>query len=84
MKPAEEPRMSELCRTVSKDGWDLEIFIFEDGEGGWLLEIENDSGTSTCWTEPFNTEQAALDEALKTIQENDIAYFHEPQPWREH
>lgn len=76
--------MSSLCRTVTKDGWNLEIFIYEDGEGQWLLEVVNDADVSTCWTESFETEQDALDEALKTIEENSIEYFHEPQPWREH
>lgn len=78
------PKVSELSRTVQKDGWQLAIVIFEDGEGGWLLEIQDDSGTSSCWTEPFATEQAALVEALRTIDENDISYFHESQPWKEH
>jgi hypothetical protein len=82
--PPEGPQMSALCRTVQKDGWELEICIFEDGEGKWLLEIVNDANTSTCWTDPFDTEQQALDEALKTIKENDIAYFEESQPWRQH
>ena len=82
--PEDGPKLSALCRTVTKDGCELEIFIFEDGEGKWLLEIENDSGTSTCWSEPFDTEQQALDEALKTIEENSIEYFEESQPWRQH
>lgn len=82
--PPEGPKMSSLCQTVKKDGWDLEVFIFEDGEGKWLLEVVDDAGTSTCWTEPFETEQVALDDALKTIEENGIEYFSEPKPWREH
>jgi hypothetical protein len=76
--------MSALCQTVVKDGWELDIFIFEDGEGKWMLEVVDDMNTSTCWTDSFDTEQQALDEALKTIQENGIEYFHESQPWREH
>ena len=58
--------------------------ISGDGEGGWLLEIQDDSATSTCWIESFATEEAALAEALRTIDENDISYFHESQPWKEH
>jgi uncharacterized protein len=81
--PDERPKVSPLCRTVTKDGWDLEILIYEDGEGQWLLEVVNDADVSTCWTESFETDQAALNEALKTIEENSIEYFHERQPWRE-
>ena len=84
-KPPEKgPRRSPLCRTVKKDGWDLDILIFEDEQGTWLLEIRNDTGVSTCWIDPFETEQAALDEALKTIEESGIEDFHAPQPWLVH
>ena len=76
--------MSALCRTVKKDGSELEICIFEDGEGRWLLEIVNEENTSTCWAEPFDTEQQALDEALKAVEENDLEYFRESEPWRQH
>lgn len=76
--------MSALCRTVVKNGWEFDILIFEDGEGKWLLEVVDDSNTSTCWTDSFDTEQQALDQALRTIEENGIEYFYEPQPWREH
>jgi hypothetical protein len=81
--PEEGPKVSPLCRTVTKDGWDLEIVIYEDGEGQWLLQVVNDADVSTCWTQSFETDQAALNEALKAIEENSIEYFHERQPWRE-
>lgn len=68
-------KKSALCRTVEKDGSDLEIFIYKDGKGKWLLEVESESGTSVCWDDSFNTEQAALDEALQTIAENSIEHF---------
>ena len=75
--------MSPLCRTITKDGWDLKIVIYKDGEGQWLLQVVNDADVSTCWMEPFETDQAALNEALKAVEENSIEYFHERQPWRE-
>lgn len=78
------PRVSALSRTMKKDGWDLEVVIFEDGEGGWQLEVQDGSGTASCWIESFATEQEALAEALRTIDENDISEFHEAQPWNEH
>jgi hypothetical protein len=84
-KPPEKgPRMSPLCRTVTKDGWSLRIVIYQARKGQWMLEIANDADVSTCWIEPFKTDEAALSEALKAIEENSIEYFHEPQPWREH
>ena len=76
------PEISELSRTVKKDGWELDIVIMDDGEGKWLLSIHDDSGGGTHWTESFDTEQRALDEALKAIDEEGVASFTVPQPWR--
>ena len=75
-------KMSPLCRTVNCEGKELEIFIFEDGEGGWLLEVVNEQGTSTAWTEPFKTDKAALKEALKTIKEEGLEGFKMEQPYK--
>jgi hypothetical protein len=77
-------KMSALCRTVKKDGWDLDIVIYDDGEGSWALEVADGPGSATCWLESFATEQEALDEALKVIEENDLEYFHSPPPWLAH
>jgi uncharacterized protein len=58
---------------VSRDGTIVEIQIYEDGKGGWLLEIVDEFGNSTVWDESFLTDQAALTEALKTIEREGIA-----------
>jgi uncharacterized protein len=61
---------SPLSRSLSEDGHTLRIEIYGGaGEPGWILEIEDERGTSTVWSEPFDTEQAALDEALAAIAE---------------
>lgn len=78
--------MSELCCTIQKDGGLLKVEIYADGERGWTLEISNSKG-SMCWTDPFETEQDALEEALAVIEEEGIEYFqnHPPAPpVREH
>ena len=77
------PTLSALCRSVTKDGWKLDVVIYADGEGQWSLEVVDDAGTSTCWLELFDTEEQALAEALTTIEENGIEEFHMAQPWRE-
>jgi hypothetical protein len=66
------PKMSSLCQPVTRDGKTVQIDIYEDGEGGWLLEVIDEFNNSTCWDDPFNTEQDALDEALETIKEEGI------------
>lgn len=67
------PKMSTLCQSVTRDGKTVQIDIYEDGENGWILEVVDEFNNSTVWDDSFNTEQAALDEALKTINEEGIA-----------
>ncbi len=66
------PKMSPLCQSLTRDGKTVQIDIYEDGENGWLLEVVDEYGNSTCWDDPFSTEQGALDEVLNTIQEEGI------------
>jgi hypothetical protein len=66
------PKMSPLCQSLTRDGKTVQIDIYEDGENGWLLEVIDEYNNSTCWDDPFNTDQDALDEALKTIKEEGI------------
>lgn len=77
------PALSPLSRTFTRDGWTLEIEIYEDGSGKWLLEVVDERSTSTVWTEPFDTEQLALDEALRVIEEEGIAAFSASLPYRD-
>ena len=67
------PVHSPLSQRLSRDGTTVEIQIYEDGKGGWLLEVVDEFGNSTVWNESFLTDQAALTEALKTIEREGIA-----------
>ncbi len=66
------PRHSPLCQSVTRDGKTVQVEIYDDGEGGWLLEVVDDYGNSTIWDDPFAADQEALDEVLKTINEDGI------------
>lgn len=50
----------------------MSVEIYEDGEGGWLLEVVDEYGNSSVWNDPFATDQEALADALKTIDEDGI------------
>lgn len=65
--------LSSLSQRVARDGTAVEIEIYENGEGGWLLEIVDEFGNSTVWDKSFPTDHAALAEALKTIDTEGIA-----------
>jgi hypothetical protein len=43
---------------------------------GWSLKIVAGNGSLTYWDEVFASDKAALDEALKTIEEDGIASFY--------
>jgi len=69
------PNHSPLAQSVTRDEKTVQVEIYENGEGGWLLEIVDEYWNSTVWDEPFGTDQQELDEALKTIDEEGIESF---------
>jgi len=67
------PVRSPLSQRVARDGTAVEIEIYGDGKGGWLLEVVDEFGTSTVWDDSFATDSSALAEALNTIDAEGIA-----------
>ncbi len=67
---------SPLNRHITQDGVTVEVCIYRGkGEKGWLLEVVDQEGGSTCWDDLFPTDRAALQEALDTIANEGIASF---------
>lgn len=64
---------SPLCQEVARDGHTIKVEIYQDGEGRWILEAVDEYWGSTVWDEHFKTDQAALDELFRTIEEEGIA-----------
>lgn len=67
------PVHSLLSQRLSRDGTTVEIQIYGDGQGGWLLEVVDEFRNSTVWDESFQTDKAALAEVLNTIDTEGIA-----------
>jgi hypothetical protein len=67
-----EIKESPLCQPVTKDGKTVQVYIYENSEGGWILEVVDQFRNSTVWDDPFETDQAALDEVFKTIEKEGI------------
>ena len=63
---------SSLSQTIIRDGKPVKLEIYADAHGGWLLEAVDQYGNSTVWDESFASEQEALDEALRTIDDEGI------------
>lgn len=76
------PVTSTLSQFVRRDGKQVKLEIYDDGDGGWLLEAVDEYGNSTVWQEPFQTEQAALDAALRTIDDEGIGVLIGPSSAR--
>ena len=72
---ASEPINSGLNRKFTANGKSVRITIYDDGTGGWFLEIIDAYSNSTCWQAPFKTDQEALDAGIKALEEEGIDYF---------
>lgn len=72
------PQDSPLCRAYSDGNHTVNIDIYEDGEGGWLLEIVDEHNNTTVWEDAFDTDEAALQEALDALKEEGVGAFIGP------
>lgn len=71
-------KYSPLCQTIERDGKSVEVMIYEDGDGGWILEVVDPNDFTTLWQEPFASDQEALDEALRAVKEDGMDALMEP------
>lgn len=78
--PGQFPPDSPLSQSVTRDGKTVKIQIYEDGEGGWLLEVVDEYDNSFLWRASFKSDQEALDGALKVIDELGIDALIGPPP----
>ncbi len=74
-----EIKMSHLCQEISSGGKTIQIDIYEDEEGGWILETVDEYGNSTVWKDSFKTDSAALTEVKKTILSGGISALIGPK-----
>ena len=63
---------SPLQQTYTVGKHKIEIQIYRMPHTAWALEVLDIYGNSTVWDEEFATDQAALDEVLRTIREEGI------------
>lgn len=64
--------MSPLCRSVTDGGHVVRLEIYRGPDTDWTLEAVDASNNSTVWDDLFPTDQAALDEGLRTIRDEGI------------
>lgn len=76
----EEPTIiySSLERRIEGDGTYVEVHIYRgEDEPAWILEVVDEEGASTVYDDPFETDQAALDEVMASIQKHGIRVYLE-------
>jgi uncharacterized protein len=66
---------SPLSQTHSAEGHTLRIEIYRGAGEPWILEIEDELGTSTVWDDRFETDTAALAAAFEAIEAEGIRAF---------
>lgn len=74
----EDPKLvfSPLCRRIKRKRISIRVHIYRlERDDDWMLEVEDQTGGSTVWTEPFSTDQAALDEVMNVIETEGIETF---------
>ena len=64
--------ISPLCRSITDKGHTVRFEIYRGPDTAWTLEVVDASNNSTVWDDLFATDQAALDEGLRTIREDGI------------
>jgi hypothetical protein len=67
---------SPLSQRITRDGMTIDVRIFRgEHEAAWILEVVDHADGSTVWDETFQTEQDALNEVLRTIDDEGISCF---------
>ena len=69
---------SGLSQRITVEGHKLQIEIYRlEHEPKWSLEVVDEDGTSNVWDDLFDSDQEALDEALKVIDEEGLTAFRD-------
>jgi hypothetical protein len=60
---------------VTRNGVEVRVEIYGDSQGGWILEVVDAENTSHMWDERFETDQQALTEALRALDEEPLEFL---------
>jgi hypothetical protein len=66
---------SPLSQSVTRNGVEVQVEIYADSQGGWILEIVDAENTSHVWDEHFETDQQALTEAFRALDEEPLEFL---------
>jgi hypothetical protein len=66
---------SPLSQNMTCKGVTVRVEIYGDGNNRWILEVVDAENTSHVWEEHFETDQQALDEALRALDEEPLEFL---------
>lgn len=66
---------SPLQQTYTEGAYSVEIQIYRMPDRGWTLEVVDQDNTSTVWDHEFETDAAALEQALAEIKADGLKAF---------
>ena len=66
---------SPLSQNVTRNGVSVRVEIYGDSDGEWILEIVDAENTSHVWDARFETDQQALAEALRALDEETLEFW---------
>jgi hypothetical protein len=77
MSADDEPDFIEspLSQHVTRNGVTVRVDIYGDSDHRWILEIVDVENTSHVWDEHFETDQQALEEALRALDEEPLEFL---------
>ena len=71
---------SSLCGHFDIDNRSVEVAIYRLADTNWTLEVVDESGTSTVWEREFETDTAAMEEFVRSVQEEGIERLLAAEP----
>jgi hypothetical protein len=66
---------SPLSQSVTRNGVQVRVEIYGDSQGGWILEVVDAENASHVWDEHFETDEQALTEALRALDEEPLEFL---------
>lgn len=81
MRPTDDEQplvVSPLSQGLTRHGVTVQVDIYSDEEGKWILEVVDARNTSHVWDDHFDTDAQALAEAIRALEEEPMEFLPEP------
>lgn len=76
----EEPPFVEspLSQRLTRNAVTVQVDIYADRHGKWILEVVDEGQTSHVWEDHFDTDHEALAEAVRALEEEPTEFLAGP------